>query len=156
MDGQEEALQDGIAHGRDRSEVRDQDEGEGHRVDGQAQRLQPRACIDNEEHEHHGPGQEGRPVVKAHGREMAGLRPALGQGRGVQGEADQGGRHRPGGDEDPSPGEHLQGDVQGSDGVEDEDQDEIDVRAHACSSGARPRGKKGHLSTWQCERCLRW
>ena len=91
--GRNRLLQDRVGALGRRRQVGDQHEREGHRVDREAQGVHARPHVREQEGEHDRPGQEGRAVVEAHDREVAGLGPALREARRVEREAGEGRGH---------------------------------------------------------------
>ena len=70
--------------------------------------------------------------MEADRREVPGLRPALGQTRGVEGEAEEDGGHGQRGAQPPAH-QRLRQDLQRPDGVEDQGQEEVGAGGHLVS-----------------------
>jgi hypothetical protein len=130
VDREVEAAEHGVGPLRAGGQVGDEDEGEGKGIREHARRVHACRDIHDQEHEDDRPREEGRTVAQTHRRKVPGLRPALREGRGVEGEAEK----RRG---EADRGEHAatqhgeEERVQRPYGVADEGEQQIDARVHS-------------------------
>ena len=130
VDRQVEAAEHRVrALGR-RRQVGDEDEREGEGVREETGGVDSRGDVDHQEDEDDRPGEEGGPVAQAHRREVPGLGPPLGQGRGVEGEAKER-RGQADRREDAATEDRVEECVQRPDGVEDESEQQIGAGVHS-------------------------